>query len=347
VVKTIRLFTKVIGSNFSDRRLPYKLTWAMTDRCNHRCKVCNIWKGPKADDSSLEEIESFFEKAPFFSWISLTGGEIFLRDDIYEICRIISGRVRDICFLTFPTNGFLTDKIVGDIEKIIGLNFNKVVASISLDGPPLLHDELRGIPGAWEKAVRTFILLKKIKSKKFSVNFGYTISNYNLLSISDTVRALREVYPGFSLKDFHINLAFNAGRYLNLNDRNIAINDREALIKQLGAYQKRKPLNDLLSVIDYTHVRLLKRFIRSGRTPLPCLSLASSCFIDSGWNLYPCFNFDSRIGNLKEAGFDFKKLWDDPERIKVRDMIKAGGCPQCWTPCESYQTILGNLARVL
>ncbi len=291
----------------------------------------------------LEEIELFFKKNRFFSWISLTGGEIFIRNDIYDICKIICDNANDVCFLTFPTNGLLTDRIVETAEKISKLRFDRIVISVSLDGPPHLHDKIRGVDNAWNKAMSTFTALKRIKARNLSVNFGYTLSNYNMLNIDEAIKSASAAYPDLSSKDFHINLAFNAERYMNLDNADIIIKDYKELMRQLDMYQKKKMLADSVSLIDYLHVRLLKKYLLTKKVPLPCLSLASSCLIDSDWTVYPCFNFSAKVGNLKEVGFELERLWSEPMRNKIRNDIRQMKCPHCWTPCEAYQTILGSI----
>jgi MoaA/NifB/PqqE/SkfB family radical SAM enzyme len=346
--KRLKLIKKIINSNFHELSLPYKLTFVATDRCNHKCKICNIWSSAKKEESKIEDIEAFFKKADYFSWISLTGGEIFLRQDIYDICVIISKNVKDACFLTFPTNGFLTEDIISNVKKIVELNFSKIVVSISLDGPPRLNDELRGVSGAWDRAVRTFVELKKIKNRKLSVNFGHTVSGYNIDSMKETMESVKKVYPELSLKDFHVNLAFNAERYVNTGSDKIEIKDEKRIMDQLNLYKNKKIfLLDPISMIDCLHVKLLNKYIRSKKTPLPCLSLGASCLVDVDWNVYPCFNFNEKAGNLKEFDFDLKKIWAAYPRKNLRDSIKKGHCPSCWTPCESFQTILGNLPKAV
>ena len=40
----ISLFKNIISSNFARLAFPYKLTFAVTYRCNYTCKTCNIWQ---------------------------------------------------------------------------------------------------------------------------------------------------------------------------------------------------------------------------------------------------------------------------------------------------------------
>ena len=51
------------------------------------------------------------------------------------------------------------------------------------------------------------------------------------------------------------------------------------------------------------------------------------------------------LGNLRENGFDLAAIWDGDQAVKLQGEIAKSKCPNCWTPCEAYQTVLGNLLR--
>ena len=74
-------------------------------------------------------------------------------------------------------------------------------------------------------------------------------------------------------------------------------------------------------------------------------ALASSVFVDARWNVYPCSMYDAPLGNLRDAGFDLAPIWESERAVTLQREIAERRCPNCWTPCEAYQTILGNLLR--
>jgi len=79
---------------------------------------------------------------------------------------------------------------------------------------------------------------------------------------------------------------------------------------------------------------------------LPCKALSVSCFIDPYGTIYPCTIFNKKLGNLRQANYNLKKIWNSKKSAEVRKLIKENKCPGCWTPCEAYQTILGNLINL-
>jgi radical SAM protein with 4Fe4S-binding SPASM domain len=59
-------------------------------------------------------------------------------------------------------------------------------------------------------------------------------------------------------------------------------------------------------------------------------------------NVYPCSMYDRRLGNIRETEYAIRPIWDAEESKKVQREIWNYQCPQCWTPCEAYQSIFGN-----
>jgi radical SAM protein with 4Fe4S-binding SPASM domain len=80
---------------------------------------------------------------------------------------------------------------------------------------------------------------------------------------------------------------------------------------------------------------------------LPCTALSSSCFVDAHWNVYACSIWGERVGNLRAEGFDLNAMWQGERRRALRAQVVEEQCTHCWTPCEAYPTILGNLAAAV
>ena len=85
--------------------------------------------------------------------------------------------------------------------------------------------------------------------------------------------------------------------------------------------------------------------VATGTTPMPCHSLRSSCFIDPWGTVYPCITYDRPIGSLRDTGMQLAPIWASSEARERQAEIWKGDCPQCWTACEAYPSIVGNLLR--
>jgi len=343
VRRLLTLGARVARSNFGRNARPFKLTLICTFTCDARCVMCNIWRRPKDGVMTLEEIERFFDKNPWFSWVNVSGGEIWTRPDAAEMFLAIIKRSRDLFLLDFPSTGQQTDKIVAGVEKILATNLPKLLVTISLDGPPETHDQVRGRKGAFTNAMATFSALRKLRSKRFDVFLGMTLGEFNKGRIFETFEAVKTVVPDAELRELHVNVAQESAHYY----QNVGVGRAPAgALADLEAYMaKRGKRAHPVAVLERRYQSLAPRFLASGKTPLPCKALASSVFIDARWNVYPCSMYDAPLGNLRDNDFDLDAVWNAEKTTALQRDIAAKRCPNCWTPCEAYQTILGNLLR--
>lgn len=342
----INFAKNIFLSSYKGLGCPYKLTFALTYECNLKCKICQIWRKKPKKELTLQEIDRFFRKNNYFNWVDLTGGEIFLRKDLVPIATSIVKNCKNLYLLHFPTNGFLTEKILADTKKILELFPHRMIVTVSLDGPEELHDELRGVNGGWKKVIETFQQLKRLKKKNFEVYFGMTFSKYNSGQIDNTIKEVKLLIPGISYNDFHLNIAQTSRHFYRNVGVDLGIDKR--VIREIKKFrQKKRRKFSGVQFLEDRYQKLIPKYIRTGKSPLPCQSLSASVFIDPYGNVYPCAIWDKKITNLKDIGFDLKEIWDLRGVEEVRKRITARQCPGCWTPCEAYQTILGNLVQLL
>jgi MoaA/NifB/PqqE/SkfB family radical SAM enzyme len=161
--------------------LPYKplyvkikIVWA----CNLRCGMCNHWRDRVESALDLDFYKTLVNELAELGCqkIHLTGGEPTLRPHLEEIITQIRDRgIRP----TMTTNATLID---GDrAYSLAQAGLRKV--NISLDSPhPDIHDQIRGIPGAWSKATAGFQYLRPwLKSGRMQINTVVHQLNYSSL----------------------------------------------------------------------------------------------------------------------------------------------------------------------
>jgi radical SAM protein with 4Fe4S-binding SPASM domain len=90
----------------------------------------------------------------------------------------------------------------------------------------------------------------------------------------------------------------------------------------------------------------VRRYLETGETPMRCHALRASCFVDSLGQVYPCTIWDRRLGSLRDVDYDLARLWNTPAATALQADVWERRCPNCWTPCEAYQSILGNALRL-
>jgi MoaA/NifB/PqqE/SkfB family radical SAM enzyme len=125
------------------RRSPWFVTWALTERCNYVCDHCGCWRVP-GDEMTPEDALQYAREMVSLGVVAvnLCGGEVLLRPDLGDVIEVL----RDGGVVTrVTTNGSMVPARIDELRRLNCLK-------ISLDGPPDLHDEVRG-EGAFDKVV--------------------------------------------------------------------------------------------------------------------------------------------------------------------------------------------------
>lgn len=343
VKERLSLAKNILSSNFGRLPFPYKLTFILTYRCNYACKTCNIWKKRPEDELTLEEINTFFEKSNRFNWISFSGGEVWIRNDFVQIVESSIKHCKKLALIHFSTNGYYSQKIVAGVKEIMRMNPPKFMITVSLDGDEATNDEIRGKKGGWEKQIDTFRQLQKIKGVE--VVLGMTLSKYNAGQFMRTFSAVKKVLPDFNPRDFHVNIAQESAHYYDNGEDKLTDDiSKKLILDELKDCQKLRGFTrGPVSFLENQYIGKVKKFMETGKTPVRCHALNASCFIDSWGNVYPCNTYDKKIAGLRDYNYNLETIWNLPETKKLQQEIWRGNCPQCWQPCEAYQSIMGNL----
>jgi len=161
---------------------------AVTGRCNLRCKYCFYTDEMTAlRDLPTDKWLAFFEELGRLKVmdVTLTGGEVFTRRDIFELIDgVIANRMR----YTLLSNGTLIDEktLAKFDEGKRRLRLNSI--QISIDGSSAeINDRSR--PKSFERAVRGLRLLKQVG---FPVTVRTTINRHNFRDLESIAYLLLE-----------------------------------------------------------------------------------------------------------------------------------------------------------
>jgi MoaA/NifB/PqqE/SkfB family radical SAM enzyme len=340
MLKKLSLLKNITCSNFKRLSSPCFITFAVTYRCNLKCKICNIWKKDLYSEIPLEKVEKLFKNLNNLNWLNLTGGEITCCENIEKIVEIIIKNSKNLSVLHITTNGQLREKILRLTQKVLKMNVTPII-NVSINGPPEIDDKLKGIKGAFLKSIKSFQLLKKNNVKH--CYFSCTISNFNFDYITKLREELKMRVPEFSPSDLHFNIFHKSSHYYENNDINgmVRSNSRN-LYEHLKANRGK---NIIKNFLESKYRRGLLKYLENNRPPLPCQALNSSCFINPYGEVYPCVSYDKSIGNLKDFNYNLNRLWESQGALTGRKYIIEKRCPGCWTPCEAYLAILGAVGK--
>lgn len=178
---------------------PRKVNIAVTGQCNLRCRYC-FYAGEMAakGDLSAERWLTFLGELGRLRVmeVCLTGGEVFAREDLFEI---IDGIVANHMRYSILTNGTLIDETILARWKSGKRRLRLNSIQVSVDGSQAeTHNSTR--PASFERSVAGLRLLKE---EGFPVTVRLTISRSNIGDLEATARLLLEEVgvPSFSTNE--------------------------------------------------------------------------------------------------------------------------------------------------
>lgn len=126
------------------------VVWNITRACNLRCRHCYTDSGAGRDSGELvtEEALKLINDLAWFEVpaVLFSGGEPLLREDLFDLASYARAKgLRTV----LSTNGTLISREMA--KKIRSVGFSYV--GVSLDGMSAVHDDFRGVSGAFERTV--------------------------------------------------------------------------------------------------------------------------------------------------------------------------------------------------
>jgi len=141
-----------------------------TEKCNSRCRTCNLWTIKKPKVIPLHIFDELFHSPRCKDLLEtfFTGGETLMDDHLVEICRIIE-KTHPHMKIMMATNCFEPQEYFDRLEKIRSMGFYTCVG-LSLMGIGRVHDYYRGVEGNFNKVLE---MIELLKGKHFFY-FSYT-----------------------------------------------------------------------------------------------------------------------------------------------------------------------------
>ena len=279
--------------------------------------------------------------------ILIRGGEPFLFPKIIELLKYIKGKgIR----ISLDTNGTVLNKYAAEIVEMGNIHL-----TISLDGPPEIHDKVRGVQGCFEKIKDNLTLLhelEKSSNQKISKSICFTIGKYSYkglaqmpaiarsMSIS-TINIVPYYYfsgetgkryeaelkkhfncPAFSWKGFHHN---RSGIELNLFRK-----------------EYRKYLRNLQDIYNFPYMDFsedeYRIWFNDSSTPVgssACRNIEKLIDIQSNGEANFCVDFpDYSLGNVKVASL--KEIWNSRRASQFREYRRNQPLAICYRCGAKY-----------
>lgn len=333
-------YNNLVRGFFNDQ--PQHIIFYVTSKCNAKCNFCFFWKEiekKNKDELSLKEIKKIAHNISPITYLSLTGGEPFLRPDLPQICSAFKNKTE---FIHIPTNGILTESIIKNFEKIL-ITCNNVFfkISLSLDDIGEGHDRIRNVKGCFKHLMNTYNGLMTLKDRydNFELNVITTLSSFN----QDRIIRIIDFVHSLGVDNHNINLVRGDTRLCKA--RNVDNEVYRGAITYLDRIRTRRErmftLRLMHSMKYLTRDIVLQTLVRNSMV-LPCVAGRKLIVIRENGDVYPCEMLkDFKLGNLKTFDYNLKKLLKSDRSLKIRKWISENKC-FCTFECAIQNNIVFN-----
>lgn len=283
-----------------------KLLWEIITDCNLKCGFCHRSTDNNfgASFETIKSVTSILKELNIRK-IIISGGEPFLRNDLFEILEYLKG---EGFFVDLCTNATLiNDEKAAKLSKLI-----KEV-SVSIDSyDAKIHDDMRGVRGAFLSALRG---INYLIDNGIEVHSTTLLTEHNVDQIEETIKFL--VNKGIK------SIAF-IGKIDIGSEKNYFNNDEI----QNKLINKFKELRE-----KYPNININTKEIFTNQGYTKCLSGEKIFSIDVDMNLRPCILRRDYLGvNLIELLNSKEEITESfilSEMVKSKCVIekKQGICP--------------------
>ncbi|MBS3098117.1 radical SAM protein [Candidatus Woesearchaeota archaeon] len=332
-------------------RKPSYVIFFVTAKCNSRCKMCFNWKNieesSKKKELSLEEIKKISRNFDNFQYLTISGGEPFLRDDLVEIIQLFV-KNNNVQFVSIPTNALMPGKIREFTERLLkSCPKTSFRVSLSIDGIGEHHDKIRGVKGNFKKVLESYKKLDPLRKKynHFNLDTSTVFSYYNQDRVVDVFK-----WVNANLKvDNHI-LGLVRGNTKEKIAKNISIKKFEEAAKFVEGLtakkgRRRKDIRlKLLIALKLVMREIIINTLKCNRMIIPCTAGKRMVVLTEEGDVYPCELLNMKMGSLREADYNIKNILNSKNSKKIVQWIKKTKC-YCTFECAIQNSLIYNFKQ--
>ena len=297
------------------------LTLVLTERCNLRCKMCDIWE--KSDGVKQELPERVIADITAMKWfrginsVTLTGGEPFLRDDLSDIVeRFYSASPR--INISISSNGTLTEPILQFLAR--QKSSRRITLEISINGINVLD----AIAQTKDTFKRMHATVSKVREcfPRVRLRAKFVITPWNYFEIESVGEYCRSHELPLCIKMIDNVYSYtNSLRYQeNIQGRAFVLTTEQKNIIS----QSLNRVKDL-SVVDQNMVYWMIAFLRKRKITKQCFVPWCMRFVTAQGEVYGCRKSAS-LGNINVLSGDSAVLL---ERRNFSSIVSSIHCREC------------------
>ncbi len=282
----------------------------LTYRCNERCVHCYLDHDDHGE-MTFAEITDLLDQlaAAGVFFLTISGGEIFLRPDLFDILEHARGLMFSV---KIKTNAIMIRE--EQARRLGALNVEGVQISIYSHRPEV-HDGITLVAGSLERSLRGARLLRAAGVK---VTFANVLMTHNLADYSAVKALAGEVGAGFTLDPTITPMMDGDRSILDLN------------ISQEALHHVVRDTELVDDVEDYCAPPAGAYDAEDAFNAIPCSAGHTSCYVSPYGDVYPCVQFPLPSGNIRQT--KFIDIWrHSPQLADVRSITLGDleGCSSC------------------
>lgn len=306
---------------------PFLVALNLTRRCNLECAHCYLDAGTRRDGEKSElgtvEVKSVIDNIAALSdetMVVLTGGEPMMRRDLEELASHATDKG---LMVVVGSNGTLLDDARAKKLKASGVQG----IGISIDSlDPAYHDEFRGQPGSWEKAMAGIDASRK-NDLRFQIHFSVT--NDNAHELDEMIAFARESGA------FVFNVFFLVCTGRGEKVTNISLETYEKVLARVTE-AAREETGLLVRAKCAPHFKRMALELDSswpvttahGYEAGGCLAGTRYARVTPMGDVTPCPYMENSVGNVRDSSFS--ELWRTaPIFRQLRAPVLEGRCGDC------------------
>lgn len=327
---------------------PINVTFSVTRNCQSRCRTCFIWKHDCREELTLPQIESLFRSIGWTYFFNVSGGEPFLREDLPEIVGLACRYMRP-AVIHIPTNALAPGRIEAMTARILTIIDTEAPGTVltikpSMDGVGAAHDEIRGVPGNFDRLIDTLERLKtlRLSNSNLHVGVGTVISRFNAASLLEIID-----FAGTLGVDTYINEVaeereefFNIGSGITPGGESYG-GIMEVFKKAVRSRMKgMRPLSRVTTAMRLVYYDIVTEYLRTGKQVIPCYAALMNLHVNSDGGIWPCaiLAYRGQMGTVGDD-IDFLDIWKSRKAADIRASIKRKECA-CPLANQAYSNIL-------
>jgi len=329
MLKKLQFALKIIHARIARKNIPLCVGIHITSSCNFNCIYCyGGYSNKQTPEFTTDQILKLIEELSQLKtkWITLTGGEPLLRDDI----ELIIDKIKEkniICSMN--TNGSLIEEKISAVKK---LDF----ITVSIDGTKNSNDLNRG-EGTFEKIIGGINCLKK---HKIPFDAVAVITKFNSQS-----KDIDELLDLAKKNNFLIEFNFLQDQDIKQQNHNsFAVSDEDIkkITKKLihdkthnrPVYYTTRSRKYLLKWPTSYNTKIIFDPL-TGFKPIHCYMGQLMCHIDANGLVYPCIQLAGKFKALSFLDNGFKAAWNNLQNNKK--------CQACYALCYTEFNRFFNL----